>query len=135
MSFLQEAANELMAVYGQHPSATYENALALASIFLNTYRDYDRAEAIYRDAIAREPGRFDGYHELAATLQASDRTSEALDLVLTFQRQYGPTDTSQMDSVILENALLKRRTAAAGEPASDSTAPGGNVAGDDAAQP
>ena len=132
VAYLQEAANELFGVYGQHPSATYENALALASIFLNTYRDYARAEGIYRQAIAHEPRRFDGYHELAATLQAGDRVAEALDLVIGFQREYGPTDTSRMDSVILENALQKRRDTAA-ETAGDSSA--GTAPGEGATQP
>jgi len=112
IEFLQEAADGLFEVYGQHPSATYENALALASIFLNTYRDYDRAEDLYRRAIECAPERFDGYHELAATLQAGNRVSEALQLVIDFQRDYGPTDTSRMDSAILENALLKRQAGA-----------------------
>ena len=135
VSFLQEAAEELFQMYGLHPSATYDNALALASIFLNTYRDYERAETLYRRAIAKEPERYDGYHELAATLQAGSRVPEAFDMVVAFQREYGPTDTSRMDSAILENALQKRRAAAAGESTGDSAAAGAVPAGDDAAQP
>ena len=109
-AFVEQAADELLAVYGRHPSATYGNLLALSSTLLNTYRDYERAERVYRRAIAREPERFDGYHELAATLQASGKLQEAIDLIVGFQNEYGPWEEAQQDEAILRTSLRKRQS-------------------------
>ena len=109
--FVEQAADELLAVYGHHPSATYGNLLALCSTLLNTYRDYDRAERLYYRAIALEPERFDGYHELAATLQAGGKLQEAIAVMERYQSDYGPLDEAQQDLTILQNSLRKHEGA------------------------
>jgi hypothetical protein len=124
--YLETAGTELVKVYGLHPSATYDNVLAIASMLLNIYRDYERAEHIYRLAIAEQPHRYDGYHELAATMQAGNDPQRALDLVEEFMARYGKLDTAEADKMILLNAIRKRTAPPAGDlpqgdPPADST--------------
>jgi len=115
--YLESAGTELLKVYGLHPSATYDNVLAIASMLLNIYSDYERAEHIYRLGIAREPDRYDGYHELAATLQASHDPEAALVVVEEFISRYGSTDVADSDKMILLNSIRKK----AAPPAADSS--------------
>ncbi|MEE2659899.1 MAG: DUF2723 domain-containing protein [Candidatus Latescibacterota bacterium] len=105
IEFMERAGNELIKQYGLLPSADYDNALALASIMLNSYRAFDKAESLYRRAIAKQPERYDGYHELAATLQASGRPRAALQLVVEYVQTYGEVDSAAQDRRILMNAL------------------------------
>ena len=106
--FLETSGTELIKVYGVHPSATYDNVLAIASMLLNSYREYERAERIYRLAIAKEPDRYDGYHELAATLQAANDPQRALEVVEGYMARYGNLDTAETDKMILLNSIRKR---------------------------
>ena len=114
--YLETAGSELVKVYGLHPSATYDNVLAIASMLLNSYRDYERAERIYRLGIAEEPDRYDGYHELAATLQAANDPQSALDLVQGYINRYGNLDSAETDKQILLNAIKKRSALPLGDP-------------------
>ena len=90
---------------GEHPTATYENALALAGILLDTYQDLERAERAYRVAISLEPERYDAWRELAATMQAGGRVEDAIRLIREYRDEYVPTDASEQDLEILHNAL------------------------------
>ena len=108
VEFMGKAADGLIGQYGQHPSATYDNALALASILLNTYREYDRAETLYRRTIALRPEAYSGYHELAATLQAAGRPEDALEEIVSYIEKYGAIDTAVQDRDILSSAVDRR---------------------------
>ena len=116
--FVEEAADHLFESYGVHPTATYDNALALASILLNSYRQYESAERVYRRAIELKPERYDGYHELAATFQAAGRVEDAVHLVNGFVESYGRNDSAENDLRTLVNA--QNRSAA---PEPDGTPP------------
>jgi tetratricopeptide (TPR) repeat protein len=106
VEFLVKAADGLVAQYGDHPSATYENGLALASILLNNHRAYTEAEAAYRRVIALRPEVYGGVHELAATLQAAGRTQDALREVENWIAEYGESDPDAVhDRDVLRNAL------------------------------
>ena len=105
---LEQAANHLLQTINTHPTATYDNALALASILLNNYHDFDRAERVYKAAIERKPRHYAGYHELAATLQGGGKVQEALQLVENFQKNYGMNDSAENDRLTLENAMTNR---------------------------
>ena len=105
VEFMMKAADGLISQYGDHPSATYDNALALASILLNNYREFDRAEDVYRRAIALRPDSYAGVHELAATLQAANRSPEALESVLAYIQEYGTNDSAEADREILNKAV------------------------------
>ena len=111
VEFLHRAGIGLVAEYGKHPSATYENGLALGSILLNTYRAIDEAEEVYRLTIALDPGRFEGVHELAATLQAGNRPEDAMQAVQQFIAEFGETPESIQDRQVLQNAIDKRAAA------------------------
>lgn len=114
VEFTMKAADGLITQYGNHPSATYDNALALASILLNSYREYDKAEEIYRRAIALRPESYAGVHELAATLQAANRSADALQEVLNYIQVYGHNDSANADRDILAGAV--ERSAASQAP-------------------
>ena len=105
VEFMMKAADGLISQYGNHPSATYDNALALASILLNNYREFAMAEDVYRRAIALRPASYAGIHELAATLQADNRPSDALLAVLEYIQQQGANDSAVADRDILTNAM------------------------------
>ena len=105
VEFTMKAADGLIGQYGVHPSATYDNALALASILLNSYRAFDKAEDVYRRAIALQPESYGGVHELAATLQADNRPADALQAVLDYIRVYGANDSANADRDILTRAV------------------------------
>ena len=106
--FLERAGDALLSTYGLQASATYENALAVGSILLGTYREYDRAERVYRLIIIREPDRYDAYRELAATLQAAGKLDAALQLIRDFQAEHGAIDSAARDEQVLMNAVQKR---------------------------
>jgi tetratricopeptide (TPR) repeat protein len=108
VEFLHRAGVELTEEYGKHPSATYENGLALGSILLNNHRAVEKAEDIYRKTIALEPSRYDGVHELAATLQAGNRPDEAMEVVLTYMSNHGETQEAINDRQVLQNSLDRR---------------------------
>ncbi len=103
--YLEEAVVYLSETVGEHPTATYENALALSGILLDTYRDLERAERAYRIAIALEPEQYDAYRELAATMQAGGRVEEAIRLINEYQDEFGATEGSEQDLETLHNAL------------------------------
>ena len=125
--FVEKAAHGLIEVYGRDPSATYDNALALASILYSDYGAYAGAEEIYRRTIALHPRGYAGYHELAATLQAGGRTPEALQVVEGYIEEYGELDSALLAREVLVNAL-KRLEAAAPETAAAGTAGTGSGA-------
>ena len=102
--YLEKAGLELLKVYGSHPSASYENGLAIAGILFDRYQDVDRAGKVYRMAIEREPSRYEAYHELAAVLQAAGETDSALDLVVEYRDEYGDLDAAVRDEQILRTA-------------------------------
>ena len=106
--YLEQAANHLLQTINTHPTATYDNALALASILLNNHNDFDRAERVYKAAIETKPEHYAGYHELAATLQGNGKVQEALQLVENFQKNYGMNDSAENDRLTLENAMKNR---------------------------
>jgi tetratricopeptide (TPR) repeat protein len=107
VEFMMKAADGLIGQYGNHPSATYDNALALASILLNNYREFDLAEDVYRRAIAMRPESYAGVHELAATLQADNRPSDALQAVLEYIQEHGGNDSANSDRDILMDAMKR----------------------------
>lgn len=107
VEFMMKAADGLIGQYGNHPSATYDNALALASILLNNYREFDMAEDVYRRAIALRPESYAGIHELAATLQADNRPSDALQVVLEYIQEHGGNDSANSDRDILMDAMKR----------------------------
>ncbi|MBT3343012.1 MAG: DUF2723 domain-containing protein [Gemmatimonadetes bacterium] len=112
VEFLHRAGLELVEEYGKHPSATYENGLALGSILLNTHRAIAEAEEVYRRTVALEPGRYDGVHELAATLQAGNRSEDALTAINEYIANYGAIADASQDKQVLENSIAKRAAAA-----------------------
>jgi hypothetical protein len=106
--FLERAGAALLEVYGQHPTATYDNALAIASILFGSYREYERSERIYRGTIARDPERYTAYRELAACLQSAGRLDDALQIIRDYQDGYGAIDSAARDEQIILNALQKQ---------------------------
>ncbi len=122
VEFTMKAADGLISQYGNHPSATYDNALALASILLNNYREYDKAEDVYRRAIALRPASYAGVHELAATLQAANRPADARQAVLDYIEVYGTNDSARADQEVLTGAM-ERRAQATEEPPEVPTEP------------
>ena len=110
--FVEKAALGLIEGYGEDLSATYDNALALASILYNDYAAYDRAEEVYRRTIALRPRAYAGHHELAATLQAGGRTPEALQVVEAYIEEHGELDSASLDREILISALRHLEAAA-----------------------
>lgn len=121
--FVEKAAHGLVERYGADHSATYDNALALASILYNDYGALDRAEEVYRRTIALRPRGYAAYHELAATLQAGGRTREALGVIEGYVEEYGELDSASLDREILIKALERLETADAETSATGSGAP------------
>jgi hypothetical protein len=105
VEFMVKASDGLLSQYGNHPSATYDNALALASILLNNYREFDKAESVYRRAIALRPESYAGVHELAATLQAANRPADALEAVNSYIQEHGSNDSAATDRDVLSGAV------------------------------
>jgi tetratricopeptide (TPR) repeat protein len=88
--YLHKSTDEFIKLYGTDPVATYDNIVSLAGVLLNEpYSAFDRAEAIYRQAIVLEPNRWEGHYELAATLQAIGDIPGALTVVRQYKIQYG----------------------------------------------
>jgi tetratricopeptide (TPR) repeat protein len=102
--YLEKAGLQLLKVYGSHPSASYENGLAIGSILFSRYLDIERAGNVYRMAIEREPSRYEAYHELAAALQAAGETDSALDLVVAYRDEFGDHEAAITDEQILRTA-------------------------------
>jgi hypothetical protein len=117
--YLERAGLELLRIYGSHPSASYENGLAIGSILFNRYREIDRAETVYRMAMEREPSRYEAYHELAAALQSVGRTDQAIDVIVEYRNKHGDLPEAVEDEKILRSS---RRQTDAGEMDSASTA-------------
>ncbi len=105
--FTEQAGHELVKVFGQTPTASYDNVLALAGILLNTYEAPDRAERLYRSATGLDPGRWDAYYELAASLQMQGRAQEGLDLLDAFRAEHGPVPEIEQAIGILHKALAE----------------------------
>ena len=113
---LDRAASLLMDQYGQAEGATYDNAVSLGGMLLNPpYSALDRAEALLRRVIAREPARWDAYYQLAATLQAKGDAPAALALLEEFEKAHGPQAKLTEAQQILRQAMA--RGPGAGQPA------------------
>ena len=121
--FVEKAAQGLIERYGEDPSATYDNGLALASILYNDYGAFASAEDIYRGTIALQPRAYAGYHELAATLQAGGRTGEALAVVDRYVEEYGELDSASVDREVLVHAMQRLEASGAEAPGTESGAP------------
>ena len=75
---------------GVEPAATYDNIIALTGVLIQEpYSAYDRAVGLYHQAIALAPKRWEGYYELAATLQAKGDVAGALAILQQYKEQYG----------------------------------------------
>lgn len=103
--YTERAGTLIMAEYDQNPKLNYENTLALAGLLLNDFSDYDRAERLYRQAVGKDPRRWDAYYELAATLQARGDAQGALDLLVQYRNQYGEVEQLVKAEQVLQNAL------------------------------
>jgi tetratricopeptide (TPR) repeat protein len=111
--YLDQAGKLVLAAYAQDPKLAYENTLALAGILLNSYGEYDRAEGLYRQAMSHNPGQWDAYYELAATLQAKGQPQQALDLLVQYRGQYGEVEELKKAEEILHRALNRGAAPAA----------------------
>ncbi len=111
--FIEQAGHKLLNVYGEQDVASYDNITTIASILLNApYSAIDRAEGLYRAAIAKEPHRWDAYFELAATLQAKGNPAAGLKILTDYRSRYGEVDKLIEAEQVLQNAL-RNGTAAA----------------------
>lgn len=87
---LYDAVQFLIERVGLEPVATYDNIIALTGVLIQApYSAYDRAVGLYRQAIDLAPARWEGYYELAATLQAKGDIAQALDVLQQYKEQYG----------------------------------------------
>ena len=103
--YLHKSTDEFIHLYGIEPVASYDNIVSLAGVLLNEpYSAYDRAEAIYRKAIRLEPTRWEGYYELAATLQAKGDVPSALAILQQYKSAYGDRQELTEAEQILLNA-------------------------------
>ena len=103
--YLHKSTDEFINLYGIEPVASYDNIVSLAGVLLNEpYSAYDRAEAIYRQAIRLEPTRWEGYYELAATLQAKGDVPSALAVLQQYKSAYGNRQELAEAEQILLNA-------------------------------
>ena len=103
--YLERAGKAIMADYDQDPKLAYENTLAVAGLLLNTYTEFDRAEGLYRQAMGRNPGQWDAYYELAATLQAKNQPQVALEMLEQYRTQYGEAEELKKAEEVLRRAL------------------------------
>jgi tetratricopeptide (TPR) repeat protein len=111
--YIEMAGLELVQNYGQSDVASYDNITTIGSILLNEpYSSTDRAEGLYRAAIAREPQRWDAYFELAATLQAKGDATGGIKLLSDYRSRYGEVQQLVEAEQVLQNALQKRTTPA-----------------------
>ena len=107
--YIEKAGLELVETYGESDVASYDNITTIGSILLNEpYAAIDRAEGLYRAAIAREPERWDAYFELAATLQAKGDVDGGLKLLTDYRSRYGEVPQLMEAEQVLQNALQKR---------------------------
>ena len=87
---LYEATRFLIERVGTEPAATYDNIVALAGLLTQEpYLAYERAEGLYRQAIALAPPRWEGYYELAVVRQAKGDVAGALAILQQYKEQYG----------------------------------------------
>ncbi|MCC7262655.1 MAG: DUF2723 domain-containing protein [Candidatus Latescibacteria bacterium] len=105
--YIEQAGKLTMADWDQDPKLAYENTLALAGILLNSYSEYDRAEGLYRQAMGRNPGQWDAYYELAATLQAKGQPQQALEMLEQYRAKYGEKEELKKAEDILHRALSR----------------------------
>ena len=107
--YIENAGLELVENYGESDVASYDNITTIGSILLNApYSAIDRAEGLYRAAIAREPQRWDAYFELAATLQAQGDAAGGLKLLTDYRSRYGDVQKLVEAEQVLQNALQNR---------------------------
>ncbi|MDE2705795.1 MAG: tetratricopeptide repeat protein, partial [Gemmatimonadota bacterium] len=87
---IHDAVLFLIERVGVEPAATYDNIIALTGVLIQEpYSAYDRAVGLYHQAIALAPKRWEGYYELAATLQAKGDVAGALAVLQQYKEQYG----------------------------------------------
>jgi tetratricopeptide (TPR) repeat protein len=103
--YVERAGEALAGVYGRQEGASYENLLALGGMLLNSYGSYDGAERLYRRAVGLAPARWEGYYELAATLQAKGEAPAALELLRRYRTEHGQVDTLLRAEQILARAV------------------------------
>jgi len=113
---LSGAGEELLNVYGTHPSATYFNGLGIANVLLSVYDDPRGAEQLYRKLIALEPERYEGYRELAAALQQIGDTQGAMALVRGYLKRFPDNVNAQRDEEILVSSINASAAAEADSP-------------------
>jgi tetratricopeptide (TPR) repeat protein len=107
--YIEHAGLELVEQYGESDVASYDNITTIGSILLNEpYSAVDRAEGLYRAAIAREPQRWDAYFELAATMQAKGDAAGGLKLLTDYRSRYGEVQRLVEAEQVLQNALNNR---------------------------
>ena len=109
---LSGAGEELVNVYGTHPSATYFNGLGIAKVLFSAYDDPRGAEHLYCKMIALEPLRYEGYRELAAALQQIGDTQGAMSLVRGYRKQFPDNVNAQRDEEILVSSINASAAAA-----------------------
>ena len=78
-----------------------------ASPLKSAYVTAKHGIAGFTKTIALEPARYDGVHELAATLQAGGRTEDAMKVVMDYMASYGEAPEAVTDQQVLLNALEK----------------------------
>jgi hypothetical protein len=101
--FLERASNKLVSEYGLTNNAHYDNLLALGSILLSSYDEAEGAERVFRQAIALEPGQWNGYYELAAALQVQGRVRDGYDELVEYRMAYGGVkETLEAERILLE---------------------------------
>jgi len=118
--YLENAAQELLDRYGVEQAATYSTIAGLAGVLVNPpYRQFDRAARVYRALIRRDPAVWNGYHDLAVTLQMAGDEPGALAVVAQYLAHFGP----QQQMLALQQALQGLPGEAAAAPAATDTAP------------
>ena len=107
--FLEQAAWLLLAEYGQHEVATYENLLVLTGMLLDPpYSDPARAKPLYRAIMEHEPQHWRTYHELAAAQQMAGDIDAALETINGYLDRYGRQEQMLEARQVLHNARARR---------------------------
>ena len=110
--YTAKAGTLVLEEYAQDPDTTYNNALALAGMLVNDYTEFDQAVQLYRQVISKNPGRWDAYYELAATLQAKGEAKDALDLLRQYRTQHGQVEQLMQAEQALQRYLERAKNEA-----------------------